>query len=147
MNGHKVNLKQQESKHQHHSSKAIGLVWEQPMVMLGSWSIDVQQDTNKLLEGLTSRIVEGSTGFRIISGDWNLTRDCIAQANYWESLGWREIQDIAKEKWGWVPQATCKNTTIKDFLFVSPELVPLIYDVVIDRSYFPDHAVLMIKCP
>ena len=111
-----------------------------------SWSIDVQQDTNKLLEGLTSRIVEGSTGFRIISGDWNLTRDCIAQANYWESLGWREIQDIAKEKWGWVPQATCKNTTIKDFLFVSPELVPLIYDVVIDRSYFPDHAVLMIKC-
>lgn len=110
-----------------------------------SWSVEVQQDTNKLLEGLTSRIVEGSKGYRIISGDWNITRDCIAQASHWESLGWREIQDLAKSKWGWVPQATCKKTTIKDFMFVSPELVPLVQEVILDRSYFPDHAVLMAK--
>ena len=109
-----------------------------------SWSIELQQDTNKLLEGLTSRIVEGTTGFRIISGDWNLTRDCIAQASYWESLGWREIQDVAQSVWGWVPQATCKKTTIKDFMYISPELVPLVRDVIIDWSYFPDHAVLMV---
>ena len=110
-----------------------------------SWSIEQQQDTNKLLEGLTSRIVEGSTGFRIISGDWNLTRDCISQAAYWESLGWREIQDIALSQWGWVQQATCKNTTVKDFMYVSPELVPLVRDVIVDRSYFPDHGVLIAK--
>ena len=110
-----------------------------------SWSIELQQETNKLLEGLTSRIVEGTTGFRIISGDWNLTRDCIAQASYWESLGWREIQDVAQNNWGWVPQATCKKTTIKDFMYISPELVPLVRDVIVDWSYFPDHAVLMVQ--
>ena len=99
-----------------------------------SWSIELQQETNKLLEGLTSRIVEGATGFRIISGDWNLNRDCIAQADYWESLGWCEIQEVAQKKWGWVPQATCKKTTIKDFMYISPELVPLVRDVQIHPS-------------
>lgn len=108
-----------------------------------SCSIEMQQETEKLLAGLTSRIVEGSTGKRIISGDWNVTRDCLPQADYWESLGWREIQDIAQSEWGWVPQPTCKKTTIKDFLYVSPELVPLISNVLVDWSFFPDHALLM----
>ena len=110
-----------------------------------SCSIEVQQETDKLLAGLTSRIVEGSTGMRIISGDWNVTRDCLPQAEYWESLGWREIQDIAQSEWGWVPQPTCKKTTIKDFMYVSPEMVPLISNVIVDWSFFPDHAVLMFE--
>ena len=110
-----------------------------------SCSIEMQQQTDNLLTGLTSRIVEGSSGKRIISGDWNITRDCLVQADYWESLGWMEIQEVAKMKWGWVPQATCKKTTIKDYMYVSPELIPLISNVSVDWSFFPDHAVVMFE--
>ena len=40
-------------------------------------------------------------------------------------------------------QATCKGRTRPDFLYVSPELADLLFDVDVIQDVWPDHAVLM----
>ena len=107
-----------------------------------AWTVEVQQHTNGLLDKLTSQIVDGARGPRMICGDWNLEIDQVAFVSYWESQGWVEIQKLAQQKWHVVPQVTCKHTTIKDFLFLSPELASKVIDVNVDWDLFPDHAVL-----
>ena len=110
----------------------------------GSHSIEVQQHTDMLLTGLTTRIVEGSHGLRMVSGDWNLDRACIPQADYWESKGWMEVQKLAHLKWNRPIMCTCKKTAVKDFLFISPEMIPYVEDIQLDWCAFADHAVLMV---
>ena len=107
-----------------------------------AWTVEVQQHTNGLLDKLTSQIVDGSRGPRMICGDWNLELEQVSFVSYWESLGWVEIQKLAQQKWHIVPQPTCKRTTVKDFLFLSPELAAKVLAVNVDWTLFPDHAVL-----
>ena len=107
-----------------------------------AWTVEVQQHTNGLLDKLTSQIVDGSRGPRMICGDWNLELEQVSFVSYWESLGWVEIQKLAQQKWHIVPQPTCKRTTVKDSLFLSPELAAKVLAVNVDWTLFPDHAVL-----
>ncbi len=107
--------------------------------------LDIQQNTDQLLMGLTKRIVDGAVGPRFVAGDWNLERDSIPQADYWESLGWKEAQIFAFEKWGQPIRATCKNTTVKDFVYLSPELQPMVTSVTVDNTICPDHAAIIIE--
>ena len=110
-----------------------------------SSTIEVQQQTNSLLQGLTSRVVDGATGMRIISGDWNVEREHIPQADYWESQGWIDIQTLARQRWHRPCHSTCKRTTIKDFMYISPEVVPYVHDVWVQWEVFPDHGVLILE--
>lgn len=64
-----------------------------------SRSLQVQQNTDELLQGLTSRIVDGAQGPRMLAGDWNMEREKIPQAEYWESRGWIEAQVYAQKTW------------------------------------------------
>lgn len=98
-----------------------------------------------MLSGLTSRIVEGAQGLQMLAGDRNLDRSCIPQADIWESKGWFEAQHFAYLKWQRPVLATCKRKTIKDYLYLSPEVLPYIQDVVIDWSTFADHAEILIE--
>ena len=107
-------------------------------------TIEVQQQTNQLLAGLTSRVVDGSTGLRMVAGDWNVDRPHLQQADVWEAQGWIEAQQLALQKWNRPLQCTCKKTSIKDYLFLSPELIPYVEDVQLDWSIFADHAVLKV---
>ena len=108
-------------------------------------TLEVQQQTDQLLSKLTSRIVDGATGLRLIAGDWNLERDQIAQADYWETKGWMEAPHFAHRKWNRpIQQCTCKKTTIKDYVYLSPEILPYVQDVQLDWSTFPDHAAIMV---
>ena len=107
-------------------------------------SIEVQQNTGRLLEGLTSRIVDGATGLRVIAGDWNLPREQIPQADYWEAKGWMEAQQLAMLKWNHPLQATCKRATVRDYLYLSPEIIPFVEDIQLDWSFFSDHAVIKV---
>ena len=65
----------------------------------GSHSIVGQQHTDRMLAGLSSRIVEAAHGLRMMAGDWNLDRSCIPQADQWENKGWVETQHLAYMKW------------------------------------------------
>ena len=105
---------------------------------------EVQQATDQLLQGLTDRVVFGCCGPRILAGDWNQDKSCIPQTEIWERHGWIEAQEFAKKKWQYVPMASCKRTTVKDFLYLSPEIQPFVRDVKVDWSFFPDHAILYV---
>ena len=110
----------------------------------GAHSVEVQQHTDRLLQGLTSRIVNGSTGMRMISGDWNLERSNLPQADHWEAQGWVEAQQLAYLRWQKPLQCTCRKTTIKDYLYLSPEMVPYVEDIQLNWTTFPDHAVILV---
>lgn len=110
----------------------------------GAHSIEVQQHTDRLLTGLTTRVVDGAHGLRMVSGDWNLERTNIPQADYWESKGWIEAQQLAAKKWHRPRMCTCKRTTVKDFLYLSPEVIPYVEDIQLDWSSFADHAVILV---
>ena len=110
----------------------------------GAHSVEVQQHTDKLLQGLTSRVVHGATDLRMVSGDWNLERGNIPQADQWEAHGWLEAQQLAYLKWQKPYQCTCKKSTIKDYLYLSPEMIPFVTDVQLNWTTFPDHAVILV---
>eukprot|EP00435_Cladocopium_sp_Y103_P003478 s3111_g1.t1 len=60
----------------------------------------------------------------------------------WEAMGWRELQHIAQERWCVPPVATCKRTSRKDFVFVSPALQKFIKSVANSWEHFADHSIL-----
>ena len=109
-----------------------------------SHCLDVQQQTGSLLDGLSSRIVDGSHGLRFISGDWNQERHNAPQADQWEAKGWMEAQAFAQWRWSTPVVATCRKTTVKDYVFLSPEVLPYVQDVQLDWTVFPDHAVIQV---
>lgn len=97
-------------------------------------------------EALLQAVI-GSVGFlmqgpRFIAGDWNVSSGELPAFDTLEGLGFRDLQDIAFERWGIVPQPTCKTKTRKDFCFVSPELQALLVQVDVLHDVWPDHAVV-----
>ena len=92
-------------------------------------SLEVQQNTDSLLSKLTSRVLHGASGLRFITGDWNLERNQICQAVEWEAKGWIEAQQLAKLRWNRPIHSTCKRTSVKDFLFLSPEVIQFVTEV------------------
>lgn len=56
--------------------------------------------------------------------------------------GFRDVQNLAFEWWGQPIAATCKNSTRKDFLYISPEMQQLLRGVEIHNDVWPDHVVL-----
>eukprot|EP00435_Cladocopium_sp_Y103_P041936 s1625_g11.t1 len=107
-------------------------------------SLEVQQSTDSLLSRMTSRVLHGAQGMRIMTGDWNLERSQIPQADEWESKGWVEAQELALKLWNRPIQSTCKKTSVKDFVYLSPELVPYVLDVELNWTLFADHAVVIV---
>ena len=59
-----------------------------------------------------------------------------------DAAGFVDLQDIACAKWGQPIQPTCKQTTRKDFCYVSRELAAMLKEVHVNHDIFPDHAVL-----
>eukprot|EP00435_Cladocopium_sp_Y103_P015415 s3974_g3.t1 len=101
--------------------------------------------TDTLLQNLTRRIVLQSRGYRAIMGDFNATTEDLEQFEIWRQHGFREIQEVAATRWGQEVAKTCKNTTTKDLVWISPELLSKLTSVHVCSSFFPDHAVVYAK--
>ena len=99
--------------------------------------------TMRLLESLSERVVDSSTGPRIIAGDFNLRKNDNPFASHWERNGFIEIQTLWQRLSGCVPRPTCKQCTRKDFVYVSSELVPFVRSAELHEDFFADHAVLL----
>ena len=103
----------------------------------------VQSDTNDLLGQLTMQVVEGPHSLAFIAGDFNQMPGTLEETKHWEAMGWKDIQDIAQTNWGITPTTTCKNTTRKDFLYISPQLQHYVTAASNRYDRFPDHSILM----
>eukprot|EP00435_Cladocopium_sp_Y103_P012427 s365_g3.t1 len=98
--------------------------------------------TDDLLQSLTQRIVLQSRGYRVILGDFNATTADLPQFDTWRQHGFRELQEIAATKWGREIDVTCKKTSTKDLVWLSPELITKLESVHVDSTYFPDHSIV-----
>lgn len=101
-----------------------------------------RQKTDDLLGLLVQRVAVECHGPRIIMGDFNQPYGTLPQEETLRAHGFVEIQQLGHLKWGRQPKPTCKQVTIKDFLWVSPEMIPLVVDIHMDDTLFPDHSVL-----
>ena len=101
-----------------------------------------KEKTNELCQCLHERIVEQSTGLRYIGGDFNQEPPGTAKMQEWCDMGWVNVQAWAAQKLDKPIANTCRNLTVKDHLFVSPELAVYLKDVFVEEDWFADHAVL-----
>ena len=108
---------------------------------LNAESQAVREQTNSLLQELTRQVMH-QAGPKFICGDFNQNPNKLAETKVWESAGWMEIQDWAHQQWQIDPALTCKGSSRKDFLFLSPELLQMLRKVRVDQCIFADHAVL-----
>ena len=75
--------------------------------------------SDAILANLTDRIVFASRGFRVLMGDFNQTTQDLAQFDVWRKHGFREIQELACQKWHQEIVPTCKNKSVKDHVWIS----------------------------
>lgn len=102
---------------------------------------DAQQNTDDLAHVLLQQLGPIG-GLRFIAGDFNFEKGGLSIFQSLEKAGFRDLQDLAFERWGKVPEKTCKLSTRKDFCFISQELQSFLVDVQVDQTVWSDHAVL-----
>lgn len=103
---------------------------------------EVRHETDALLGLVTQRLVHSMHGKRFIMGDFNQEPGLLEHPKQWHALGWREVQIIHQQCTGQEPRPTCHHKTIKDFVWLSPELAPFFKELVYMPSIFPDHTVI-----
>ena len=103
---------------------------------------DAKARTDKLLSDITREVVIGGRGPRAISGDFNHCQSSLEQVAIWQSLGWPEVQEAARRWWCREPCMTCKGTTQRDYIFLSPEALALLADVRVQTD-FAEHATVI----
>ena len=102
--------------------------------------LDPYKITFDLMQTATEELVDGMTGPRYLMGDFNISAFQMPQEAYWHSQGWRELQIHANEQWCYPIRPTCKGVTVRDFVWVSPELLGMLKDVHVLPGLFPDHS-------
>ena len=60
----------------------------------------------------------------------------------WESWGWKDVQQLAYERWSIEPTVTCKHKSRKDSLFLSPMLQKYVTAISNTWDQFSDHSIL-----
>ena len=98
--------------------------------------------TEQLLEGLIDRVAMQCSGPRVIMGDFNWQSQELTQLRRLESLGFKDLQQLATEWWNINPKPTGRGDKTIDFVYISPELFQLLRKVEVNDTQWPDHAAL-----
>ena len=113
--------------------------------ILGGVCYGFATDTHRsfpLIDAVVDRVLAQPTGPRFVAGDLNLLLRKVPQLARLHSHGFAEIQDIRAARQGILPENTCKNSSRKDFLFVSPELQEMFMGCRIDPTFSADHSLV-----
>ena len=98
--------------------------------------------TEELLCHVTANVVDHGVGPRCIVGDFNCDLMQFPIMQHWHNKGWRELQVHSQALHGTVCAATCKNVTVRDFVWCSPELLRFWTATSVHPNVFPDHAIV-----
>lgn len=91
---------------------------------------------------MATQVCLNASGLRVVAGDFNVGEDDVTAFNILHATGFKDLQTLAWERWGYSISNTCKSSTRVDFCYISPELQQLLVRTTIDPSIWPDHAVL-----
>lgn len=97
--------------------------------------------TTQLIEDVLQRL-QHTHGYRVLCGDFNQSMDGLGVFQKLRDMGWVELQEFAAAKWQQPAQTTFRNVSVVDALWISPELVPLLESVHVDKTRLTDHALL-----
>eukprot|EP00435_Cladocopium_sp_Y103_P015266 s1448_g3.t1 len=124
----------------------LGNAWVQGGVAYGwasqSDSASTKDQTNQLLMQMTQQVVANQYGLAFVAGDFNQHYESLQEPKKWEAWGWKELQQLAFERWQVEPSVTCKHKSRKDFIFLSPPLQKFVQSVSNTWDQFPDHSLL-----
>ena len=104
---------------------------------------DAISRTDRLLKVLTKEVVLGRPGTRAIVGDYNHAISELQQTQVWRQLGWIEAQSLAEQWWDQHQVPTCKHSTFRDFVFLSPEAAAAVRQVQVTYD-FQEHATVRV---
>lgn len=101
-----------------------------------------KQSANGLLAAAVDqlRLMDGP---RYLAGDFNHDIDDLEALQQLHSMHFVEVQSLRCTLTGQLPQATCKQKTRRDFLYISADLVPLFRSVEVDDTRWIDHATIV----
>jgi len=99
------------------------------------------QRTEDMLDFAVQRLSK-TPGPRFLAGDFNYEPDDLAIAHVLRTNGWAEVQDLHQYRTGTPVQLTCKGSTRKDHLWISPELALAFRNLEVCNETFADHAIL-----
>eukprot|EP00438_Fugacium_kawagutii_P025911 Skav228848 [mRNA] locus=scaffold4472:1077:5912:+ [translate_table: standard] len=100
--------------------------------------------SDSLLETMTTNIVMGMQGIRIIQGDFNYNPGELLQQRIWRRYSWCEAQELAEQLFDHQTQMTCKNSTQRDQIWLSPEAASLMRGIHV-FDLFADHKAVSVK--
>ena len=103
--------------------------------------------TNQLLTSITNQLVLGSSGPRIITGDFNQSKQ-LEQQSLWASQGWVEAQQYAQQHLHHTPQPTNGENSFVDQIWLSPEAAALVQHINV-LPVFKGHCTIFLHlhCP
>eukprot|EP00438_Fugacium_kawagutii_P005164 Skav206281 [mRNA] locus=scaffold922:133626:138622:- [translate_table: standard] len=110
-------------------------------ISLHSEKPEVRDTTNKLLQAVADRVLP-YPGPKFLAGDWNQLPNKLPMMNQLEKMGWKDIQQVAMDRWGQAIVPTCKLSTRKDYIMLCPLLQALVARVQVTNYVFADHAIL-----
>ena len=87
--------------------------------------------------------VAAMTGPRYIAGDWNHDIQDLPSLDLLHRLNFVEIQDLHFQITATPPLPTCRQKTRRDFVYISPELIPLFRRAEVDPHRWVDHSALI----
>ena len=104
-----------------------------------------KQNTDQICQHVLKRLLHHSPGMRFKAGGFNQPDGNLPSMLQLKDPGWINAQQWAYEKLGKPIRPTCKSKTVKDHLYISPELAEHLLDVEVMNDWFPDHALLAAK--
>ena len=99
--------------------------------------------TNQLLTSITTNLVLGSSGPRLITGDFNQSKH-LEQQTIWAMHGWVDAQSFAQQHLGIEPTPTNGDNSFVDQIWLSPEAALLLRDISV-IPVFKGHSTIAIQ--
>ena len=98
---------------------------------------------SRMLDFLTTEILLGASGPRVILGDFNLSAHGSPFFEQWRQLGWEDAQTYASLQWGWTKVPTSKGSKESDMIWLSPEALRLMHNIEV-QEIFAEHSTLSV---
>ena len=103
-----------------------------------------QAHNQRIIHEVAVQVCHLSVGLRMIGGDFNLECDSVPAFQLIRNAGFRDIQEIAQERFGTSIRPTSKQARRRDYLFLSPEMQQLLVSAQVIDDIWPDHSVLQL---
>eukprot|EP00438_Fugacium_kawagutii_P036701 Skav200933 [mRNA] locus=scaffold2433:377025:382227:+ [translate_table: standard] len=94
---------------------------------------------NEILGFITKTFIFGHSGHVAIQGDFNFSPHELDHFHLWKSLGWIDAQTLAENRWQQERKPTCKGSTERDLIWLSPSLASICTQVQVE-DVFADHS-------